>query len=173
MCMKNVNANMMLCSKMEEHSNGVLSLLGIFDNVAPLAKGKANYVMDNFCVALNCCIMFNIQKDDTGKYTIINGATADFKLGKPYEFMVRLVPVDSNAGYILSKFELKVEEKDLLLWSKGFYDFKRFINVSELTFSRIGNYVLKLLIREKSTDPDAAWIVQSVTPLTLGGIVNN
>ena len=166
MSIKNVNATFLLITNVKALENGCLSLDGIFNKVIPQTD-SSGYYLSGFYILLNCVIMYDIS----GK---INKNTTDnmmLELGKDYEFLIRLTHIDSSKGATLDLFSLKLTKQDLRTQRKAFYEFKRFIRVPHLPIPKgLGNYAVKLLIREKTGDQSAAWITQTLTELVIGEI---
>lgn len=159
MCMKNVNATILMCSSVELSDPANISFLGVFDSVIPSKEDNTFYI-DNLNVILNSTIIFDERFEAQEDY---------FRFGTPYEFMVRLTHVQSGEGVPLRTFELTVEEEQLKTWCKSFYEFKRVIRLQHLALPKgLGDYALKLLIRPKSDDPDAGWNTQTLHSLLVG-----
>ena len=164
MCMKNVNATFLLTTNISALNNGVRSLGAIFDGIIPQVDDNG-YYLSEFNVALNCVIMYNINSETN---EVISDNTM-LELDKDYEFMVRLTHIESGKGTTLDLFSLRITRQDLRTWCKAFYEFKRFIRVPHLSIPKgLGNYAVKLLIREKTGDQSAAWTTQTLTGLVIG-----
>ena len=164
MCMKNVNAMFLLTTGVETLENGIRSVGAIFNGIVPKAEEGAYYLPD-FSVVLNCAIIYNMNSASKE----IIGEDYDFKLDKKYEFMIRLTHIESGAGIALDTFDLELTKKDLKTWCKAFYEFKRFVKVPHLVVPKgLGNYAVKLLIREKTDDREAPWVTQTLSSLVVG-----
>lgn len=158
MCMKNVNATILLCSNIENNDSNVNSLVGIYDSVVPIREDNI-YYLDNFNLVLNCCIIFDenfIEKEDC------------IHLDTEYEFMIWLAHVESGLGISLYKFDLCIKQENLRTWCKNFYEFKRFLKFQRLEIPKgLGNYAVKLLIRKK-VEEEIPWNNQVIHSLVIG-----
>lgn len=164
MCMKNVNAMFLLTTGVETLENGIRSVGAIFNGIVPKADENIYYLPD-FSVVLNCSIIYNLNNVTK---EIIPG-DYDFVLDKKYEFMIRLTHIESGVGIALDTFDLELTQKDLKTWCKAFYEFKRFVKVPHLVVPKgLGNYAVKLLIREKTEEKDAPWVTQTLSSLVVG-----
>lgn len=159
MCMKNVNATMLMCSTAEVNNPSNISFLGVFDSIIPVKEGEKFY-LDNLNIILSSTIIFDSRFETQDDY---------FRLNHPYEVMVRLTHVSTGEGIPLCTFDLTVEDKQLKTWCKNFYEFNRVIKIHHLPLPKgLGDYALKLLIRPKSNDPDAGWNTQTIHRLLVG-----
>ncbi len=159
MCMKNVNATMLMCSSVELNNPSNISFLGVFDSVIPNKEDNTFY-LDNLNVVLNSTIIFDDRFENQSDY---------FRLGQSYEFMIRLTHVQSGQGVPLNTFEFSVDSKQLRTWCKQFYEFKRVVRIHHFPLPKgLGDYALKLLIRPKTSDPTAGWTTQTIHSLSIG-----
>lgn len=158
MCMKNVNATMLFCSEIKNNEGNINSLIGIYDATVPIRENNS-YYLDNFNIALNCCIIFDesfVDRKDC------------IQLNEEYEFMVRLTHIASGVGIYLYNFDLLVKQDDLTTWCKDFYEFKRFLKFPRITLPKgLGNYAVKLLVRKKSEEENV-WSNQVIHSLVIG-----
>ena len=160
MCLRNVNATMLMFSAAELDNPANISFLGMYDSVIPVSENNSFY-LENLNIALSASIIFDDRFATQSDY---------FHLEQTYEFVVRLTHVVSKRGITLSKFELTVKQDDLKTWCKSFYELKRFIKVHHLLLPLgMGDYALKLMIRPKTDDPDAGWNTQTIHSLSVGG----
>ena len=159
MCMKNVNATLLMCSSVATDSTASVSFNGIFDCVIPTRDVDVYYI-DNMSIILNCSTIFDesfIGRDDC------------LQLDTEYEFMIRLTHVESGYGAPLFSFTHTIQKEQLHTWCKDFYEFKRIVNLPRIRLDRgLGNYALKLRIRPKSVDNTAGWKTQTLHRLTVG-----
>lgn len=159
MCMKNVNATMLMCSATELANPSNISFFGVFDSVIPSKEDNVFYI-DDLNIILNSIILFDERFESQDDY---------FKLDTPYEFMVRLTHIQSGRGIALCTFELTIQQDQLKTWCKAFHEFKRVIRVHHLPLPKgLGDYALKLLIRPKTDEPDAPWNTQTIHSLLVG-----
>ena len=164
MCMNNMNASIFLTTGLKVLERNVHSLGAIFNGVIP-KEDDNGYYLPEFSIMLNISVMFDLDEDSK---TIIEEGF-DFKLNKKYELMIRLSHVDSGLGVSLDKFDLEISSDKLKTWSKGFYEFRRFIKVPHLTIPKgLGNYTIKLLIREKDDNNEGIWKTQAISSLVVG-----
>lgn len=158
MCMKNVNATILICSDIERINEKTNSLIGIYDSVVPVKEDNL-YYLDNFNILLNGCIIFDEKFKDEPDC---------LQLGKEYEFMIWLTHVESGLGISLYQFSLELEKHELKTWCKDFYEFKRFLKFSKLEIPKgLGNYAIKVFIREKNKE-DSPWNSQVIHSLIIG-----
>lgn len=156
MCMKNVNATLMFCSSIENNENNTISLIGIYDSIVPIRENGI-YYLDNFNIALNCCILFD-EKFRDKKDCII--------LDESYELMIWLTHVESGLGIPLYKIDLHVIQENLKTWCKNFYELKRFIHFNKFEIPKgLGNYAVKILIKNKTEE---SWNTQVIHSLVIG-----
>lgn len=164
MCMKNVNATFLLTTNAETLENGLKSIGVIFDGIVPELEGNVYYLPD-FNIFLNCSVIFNIKQ---GTKEIID-APYDFKLNTKYEFMIRFTHIASGIGITLDQFDVELTKRDLKTWCKAFHEIKKFVRVPHLFVPKgLGNYAIKLLIREKTEDAQAPWVTQAISGLVVG-----
>lgn len=158
MCMKNINATILFCSKIETQDDCVNSLIGIYDSVVPI-RDDNTYILNNFNVLVNCCIIFDnnfTDKDDC------------IQLDTDYEFMIRLTHAESGLGISLYKSDLCIKQENLKTWCKDFYEFKRFLCIPKIVIPKgLGNYAVKFLIRKKG-EGDIPWNSQTIHSLVIG-----
>lgn len=166
MCMQNVNATLVLASEVDLHDNGVYSIQNVFDGIVPKRQNNECFLED-FVVMLNCCVLLNIGREDDQVKLLDNDN--GLRLGKTYEFMIRMTHVGSGKGVSLRRFEVTIEKEDVNIWCKGVYEFKRVVRIARLDLPKgLGNYAIKLLIREKTANEDEPWVTQSMCGLVVG-----
>lgn len=158
MCMTNLNATILLSSTIETNEEEVNSLIGIYDSVVPIRENNS-YYLNNFNIALNCCIIFD------EKYI---GQDNCIQLETAYEFIIRLTHVESGLGITLYKSDLYIKQEDLKTWCKNFYELKRFLKFPKIEIPKgLGSYAVKFLIRRK-IEPEVPWNSQSIHSLVIG-----
>ena len=159
MCMRNVNATMLMCSSVGLNNPSNISFSGVFDSIIPIKEEEVFY-LENLNIVLSSTIIFDERFEGQSDY---------FKLNQLYEFMIRLTHVPSGDGIALCTFELAVDKKQLKTWCKNFYEFNRVIKIHQLPLPKgLGDYALKLLIRPKSDNQEAAWNTQTLHKLLVG-----
>ena len=159
MCLKNVNATMLMFSAAELSNPANVSFSGMFDSVIPTKEDNSFYLED-LNIVLNSTIIFDNRF----------ASQADcLQMNQPYEFAIRLTHVVSGKGVTLSKFDLTVKQENLKTWCKPFYELKRIVKIHHLPLPLgLGDYALKLMIRPKTDDPDAGWNTQTIHSLLVG-----
>ena len=160
MCMNNVNASILLTTNVEILDNGVRSLGAIFNGIVPKSNENGYYLPD-FYVILNASVMFDLDE---------NGfSDCDFKIDTKYDCIIRMTHVDSGRGINLQKFTLEISRDKLKKWCKSFYEFSRYIQVKQLSVPKgLGDYAIKLLIREKKDGDQGPWTTQTISSLVVG-----
>ena len=157
MCMKNMNASIFTCVDTQAYTNGVQSFIGIYDTIVPKKQGD-KFGIENFNVIVELNIIFS-------KIASKN----EFLLDKDYDFKVRLTHIDTSLGTDIHEFSLRLTSKDLTTWCKDFYEATHTIRVPYLYLPKgMGNYALKLLVKEKDSTEDV-WTVQTIKKLIVGG----
>lgn len=155
MCMKNVNATMFMCSEIRTDENQINSLIGIYDGVT-LFKNDGEYRINKLNIALNCSIIFDKQFENSENCV---------QLGTAYEFMILLTHVESGQSVTLHKFTMVIDNENLKLGGKNFFEFKRFLMCPPIELPQgTGEYALKLLIKKSNED---IWNTQTIQSLTV------
>lgn len=159
MCMRNVNATMLICSSVDVLENKSISLNSLYNSVVPI-KESDKYYVDNMNIVLNCSVLF----DDR-----LIGEPNCMDTNKTYQFMIRLTHVATGKGIALTTFNFDTSEDKIKTLCRKFIEITRILKVSKLELPMgLGDYALKLLIREKTEDENAAWSVQTIHHLLIG-----
>ncbi len=157
MCMKNMNATMLMCLSVKNQNGGIDSFEHIFDSIIP-GREENQYFIDGMNVVIDASIIFG---DSDGEDCI--------KLNQEYEYMVRLTHVESGLGIPLYTFKLAIPKDELRTWCKNFYELKRVIKLPRIYLPKgLGNYALKLLVRPVELGSDAGWTTQTIHSLVIG-----
>lgn len=163
MCMKNINANFFVSRNVQTFENGIQSYGGVFNGIVPEKDEHGNVFVNDINIVLRCIIMFN--KDEKNDIIEEDGS---INLDKEYEFMTRLTFVRSGLSVILDRFQLQLNKEKLTNWCKAFYEFNRIVKVPHLVLPEgQGDYAIKLFVREKSNDPNAPWVTQTLSSLSV------
>ncbi len=158
--MKNVNANFFTCVGFQQYADGVPSFIGIYDSIVPKVQGDKYYI-ENFNVVLELSLIFSNDPEKD-----------ELKLDKEYEFKIWLSHVDSGYGITISDFPLCLTSDNLTKWCKNFYEATHRVHIPSIFLPKgMGNYALKLFIREKQEGKELPWIVQTIKKIVVGGSV--
>lgn len=162
MCMKNVNATILFCSKVDKDENNIYTLTGLYDSIVPVMKDNMCYV-DNFNLMLSCNVIFDSKTENNPEC---------LQKEKKYECATWLTHVQSGMGIELDTVDLIAEDKNIKSWCREFYEMKRFVTIPRLVFPKgLGNYAVKVFIREKdegAENPDTPWRLQTIHSLIIG-----
>lgn len=160
--MKNMNSTIILSvfiNEIKRDGNKIVSLEGVFDQISP-NKINGKYYIKNMALFLTTSIVLDDNcknKDDL------------IDRNKIYECAIKMTHQATQKAIIIDEFELKINENDITKSDKDIYEFGRITKLSDFYLPEgLGDYSLKLLIREKTDDKKAPWNVQVVHTITIG-----
>lgn len=152
----NVNANILTCAKVRKQGE-CYSYQQIFD-VVSARKNEKPYRLNPFEVILQLSILFSEEKDDSENIV---------KIGRTYEFLVKIKHNDSKLSKDLLKFEIFFSDDNILYsCGKKYYSTTRAVEVKNLDIpAGLGNYSIELFMREKTGKDENEWFLQSISNL--------
>ena len=163
----NVNATILMFSRGEFSNPANISFSGIYDSVIPKEKNNDFYLKE-----LNFAVCLSMIFDD--RLTWLTRSNENYlQLEHPYACVVRLTHVLTGNGVNLGEFELTVDPKNLKRYrEQSFYEYNRvFCRENIILPFGLGEYVLRLVIAPKNTDPDGGWQTQALHSLLVGATV--
>lgn len=160
MCMKYVNANVQCFDNSVSQywfGNGTLS--SFVKTVECSEEGDGKYKVEKFGVL----VFINIRGSENDK------SNNPLEQKKKLEFKIRLTRLskipDEKLSYDLTDFTIDLSDKHLI--QKACFDYIdliKVINVSDLELKSVGDYVIKLLVREEG---EKLYDIQMVHRLTI------